>query len=128
MLEYISELMKDTQDFEWASVKDAHVVLLYRMEEDKVNWKMTEKIDRIRKAHTQKAVNNSTKKSNAESQGVLCKFYQTQKCYHKGDNHILVVSFIDMYVVSAAHFESNSHILQRIVEIPSVPLLIEKNE
>ena len=37
MLEYMSELMEDAQDFGWASAKGAHAVLLCRMEEGKVN-------------------------------------------------------------------------------------------
>ena len=44
MLKYMSELMKDTQDFEWASAKGAHAVLLCRMEEGKVNWNMRKKL------------------------------------------------------------------------------------
>ena len=87
MLEYLSELMEDAQDFGWTSAKGAHAVLLCRMEEGKVNWAMTEKIDRIRRAHAQKVVNNSTKKSNSEFPGVPCKFFQSQKCPHKGDHH-----------------------------------------
>ena len=66
MLEYMSELMEDAQDFGWASAKGAHAVLLCRMEEGKVNWAMTKKIHRIRRAPAQKVVNNSSKKSTAE--------------------------------------------------------------
>ena len=35
----------------------------------------------------QKVINVSTKKSNIESQGMPCKFFQNQKCSHKGDHH-----------------------------------------
>ena len=87
MLDYMSELMEDAQDFGWASAKGAHAVLLCRMEEGKVNWNMTEKIDRIRRAHAQKVINVASKKLNADSQGVPCKFFQSQKCPHKGDHH-----------------------------------------
>ena len=87
MLEYLSELMDDAQDFGWTSAKGAHAVLLCRMEEGKVNWAMTEKIDRIRRAHAQKVVNNSAKKPNSGLSGVPCKFFQNQKCPHKGDHH-----------------------------------------
>ena len=88
MLEDMSELMEDDQDFRspWSSAKDAHAVLLCRMEEGKVNWNMTEKIARIR-VHAQKVVNASSKKLNPESQGMPCKFYQKQKCPYKGDHH-----------------------------------------
>ena len=87
MLEYLSELMEDAQDFGWTSAKGAHAVLLCRMEEGKVNWANTEKIDRIRRAHAQKVVNNSVKKPNSELSGVPCKFFQNQKCPYKGDHH-----------------------------------------
>ena len=86
-LEYMSELMEDAQDFGWASTKGAHAVLLCRMEEGKVNWAKTEKIDRIRRAHAQKVVNNTSKKSTSELPGVPCNFFQNQKCPHKGDHH-----------------------------------------
>ena len=56
MLDYMSELKEDAQDFGWPSAKGAHAVLLCRMEEGKVNWNMTEKIDRIRWAYAQKVV------------------------------------------------------------------------
>ena len=89
MLDYMSELMEDAQDFGWPSAKGAHAVLLCRMEEGKVNWNMTEKIDRIRRAHAQKVINVAPKKANAEPQAnaVPCKFFQSQKCPHKGDHH-----------------------------------------
>ena len=87
MLEYMSELMEDAQDFGWACAKGAHAVLLCRMEEGKVNWAKTEKIDLIRRAHAQKVVNNPSKKSTPELSGVPCKFFQSQKCPHKGDHH-----------------------------------------
>ena len=86
----MSELMEDAQDFGWASAKGAHAVLLCRMEEGKVNWAKTEKIDRIRRAHAQKVVNNPSKKSTPELSGVPCKFFQSQKCPHKGDHHTAV--------------------------------------
>ena len=44
MLEYVTELMEDTQDFGWSSVKGAHALLLCRMEEGKIEWHMTGKI------------------------------------------------------------------------------------
>ena len=87
MLEYMFELMEDAQHFGLSSAKGAHAVLLFRMEEGKVNWNMTEKIDRIRRAHVQKVANASSKKSNVESQGMPCNFFQNQKCPHKGDHH-----------------------------------------
>ena len=51
MLDYLSELM---EDFSWQSAKASHAVLLCRMEEGKVEWSETSKIDRIRHAHAQR--------------------------------------------------------------------------
>ena len=60
MLDYMTEIMEDAQDFGWASAKGAHALLLCRMEEGKVEWHMTEKTDRIRRAHAQKVVSTSS--------------------------------------------------------------------
>ena len=89
MLEYLSDIMDDAQDFGWFTAKGAHAVLLCCMEENKVNWLQTEKIDRIRRAHAQK-VNTQTqvptsKKQNPEN-GLLCRFYQNNSCPQKGDH------------------------------------------
>ena len=45
MLEYVT----DAQDFGLTSVKGAHVLILCKMEEGKVDWTMTEKTDRLRR-------------------------------------------------------------------------------
>ena len=37
MLEYVTVLMKNAQDFGWTSAKGAHALLLCRMEQGKVN-------------------------------------------------------------------------------------------
>ena len=59
------------------------------MEEGKVNWLMTDKLDRLRRAHAQKIVNgqsgSSQSKVKSDSQGVPCKFFQSGKCAHKSD-------------------------------------------
>ena len=98
--------MKDAQDFGWASAKGAHAVLLCRMEEGKVNWNMTEKIDRIRRAHAQKVINVALKKSNADPQGVPYNFFSHKNVPIRvittlGDN------FTGTYVASATHWEND---------------------
>ena len=50
MLEYLSDLM---EDFGWQSAKAAHVILLCKMEENKVNWNETAKIDHVCRFHAQ---------------------------------------------------------------------------
>ena len=61
MLDYMTEIMEDAQDFGWASAKGAHTLLLCPMEKGKDEWHMTEKIDRIR-THAQKVVSTSSSK------------------------------------------------------------------
>ena len=56
MLEYVSDIMDDAQDFDWASIKGAHALSLFKMEEGKLDWHMTSRLDRLRKAHAQKLV------------------------------------------------------------------------
>ena len=48
MLEYLSEIMEDANDFSSQAAKASHAVLLCRMEEGKVEWHETHKLDRIR--------------------------------------------------------------------------------
>ena len=89
MLDYMSDIMEDAQDFGWASAKGAHALLLCHMEEGKVEWHMTEKIDRIRRAHAQKVVSTSSshgKKAQSTMQGTPYKFFQMGKCSHTSDH------------------------------------------
>ena len=59
MLDYLSVLMDDANDFSWQSAKASHAVLLCRMEEGKVEWSETSKIDRIRHPHAQRLPSQS---------------------------------------------------------------------
>ena len=56
MLEYLSDLMEDSHDFGWQSAKAAHAVLLCKMEENKISWNETTKIDHVRRVHAQRIV------------------------------------------------------------------------
>ena len=58
MLDYLSDIMEDSQDFGWPFAKGAHAVLLCKMEQDKIQWHETSKIDRVRRAHAQKISQN----------------------------------------------------------------------
>ena len=60
MLEYLTDIMEDVHDFSWVSAKGAHALILCRMEEGKVNFLMSYKLDLIRRAHAQKIVNGQT--------------------------------------------------------------------
>ena len=66
-----------------------NAIILCKMEEGKVDWSMTEKIDRLRRAHAPKIVVNpstSQGKKTGETQGVPCRYFQTGKCTHKADH------------------------------------------
>ena len=56
----MSDLMDDTQDFGWNPAKASHTVLLCSMEEGKISWQDTSKIDRIRRTHVQRATTSQT--------------------------------------------------------------------
>ena len=77
-------IMEDAQDFGCTAAKGAHALILCRMEEHKVDWLSSEKLDRLRRAHAQKIV-TKVSKNKSEVQGVLCKYYQSGKCSHKSD-------------------------------------------
>ena len=51
---------------------------------------MSDKLDRLRRAHAQKVMTNppnpQATKGKMDSQGVPCKFFQTDKCPHKSDH------------------------------------------
>ena len=88
MLEYITDIVEDAQDFGWAAAKGAHALILCRMEEGKVDWLNSEKLDRLRRAPAQKIVTNTASSSQvsrnkAKVQGAVCKYYQSGKCSHK---------------------------------------------
>ena len=88
MLNYLNEIMEDANDFSWQSAKASHVVLLCRMEEGKVDWLDTVKIDRIRRAYAQRAppqnLTSTSKKS--EFKIMLCRFYQRGTCQKDRDH------------------------------------------
>ena len=56
MVAYMADLMEDCTDFTWSRAKAAHAVLCCEFERGTVTWDDTVKIDRIRRAHTQKHV------------------------------------------------------------------------
>ena len=89
MLDYLSEIMEDANDFSWQSAKASHAVLLCRMEEGKVDWADTPKIDRIRRAHAQRAPPQnlaSSNKSKSELKTMVCRFYQRGTCQKDKDH------------------------------------------
>ena len=58
MLDYITDLIEDAQDFGWVAAKGAYDLILYRMEEGG-SWSITEKTSGLRRACAQKILTNS---------------------------------------------------------------------
>ena len=91
MLEYLTEIMEDANDFGWQSANASHAVLLCRMEDGKVDWSETQKIDRIRRAHAQRGVTQTQGGQNSKSTksdsrpAMACRFYQKGLCHNQRD-------------------------------------------
>ena len=89
MLDYLREIMEDANNFSWQSAKASHAVLLCKMEEGKVDWSETTKIDRIRRAHAQRLpsqTGNGSNKSKFELKSAVCRFYQKGMCQNQKDH------------------------------------------
>ena len=91
MLEYLAEIMEDSHDFSWSSTKGAHAVLLCKMEEGRVTWEETHKIDRVRRAYAHRSTSSShssqsRKKLRSKDQSMPCRYYLKNTCSHKGDH------------------------------------------
>ena len=54
MLDYMTDIMEGSQDFGWPSAILAHTLILCCMEEGKVNWLISEKLDILRRARAHK--------------------------------------------------------------------------
>ena len=112
MLEYLSEIMEDANDFSWQSAKASHAVLLCRMEEGKVEWHETHKLDRIRRAHAQRGVGQNsggvgTKQTRPEPKATACRFYQRGLCHHQKDHETGGVFY--KHVCSACYAMGREH-------------------
>ena len=90
MLDYLTEIMDDSHDFGWKTAKGAHAVLLCRMEEGRVTWQDTDKIDRIRRAYAQKvyqgASGSNSRKTHGKDVPTPCRYFQKGSCSQKGDH------------------------------------------
>ena len=82
--------MEDANDFSWQAAKASHAVLLCRMEEGKVEWHETHKLDRIRRVDVQRGVGQNsgggTKQIRSEPKTTACRFYQRGLCHHQKDH------------------------------------------
>ena len=122
MLDYLTDLMEDSHDFGWQAAKGSHAVLLCRMEDGKITWDETSKIDRVRRAHAQRLTsghsqNVQIKKVNAKIR--LSPVNSIRKIFFALIPKTMrrMVSHTCMYVVSVTHKASHSHIPAPPVEI-----------
>ena len=90
MLDYLAEIMDDSHDFGWKTAKGAYAVLFCRIEEGRVTWQETDKIDRIRRASAQKvkyvASGLNSRRINGIDSPTPCRYFQKGSCSHKGDH------------------------------------------
>ena len=93
MLNYLIDLMDEANDFSWSAAKASHAVLLCRMEQGEVTgYDQVDRIDRIRRANTQKHVvqgfpNSSSAQHSKKStlkvgKTMPCQFYNQNSCSH----------------------------------------------
>ena len=82
MLDYPTDLMEDSHDFGWQAC---------RMEDGKITWDETSKIDRVRRAHAERLTsghsqNVQTKKGERRDRAIPCKFCQNDSFSHTKDH------------------------------------------
>ena len=119
MLSYVADLMEDCHDFGWQSAKGAHTVVLCHMEENKVNWDDTNKLDRLGRVHAQRTPNSSTSlghKFKSKDKGIPCRFYQKGTCGKKKLSMKMGASCISMFVKTALQKVNLTPIQARIVD------------
>ena len=116
MLEYLADLMEDANDFSWASAKGSHAMLLCKMEEGKLQWSDTLKIDRIRRAHAQRFTQqNQTQNSQKKRTARECLANFTKRA-HASTKQITtrVQSFISTFDQSVPPRAKNTGTQQKI--------------
>ena len=90
MLNYLSDLLEDANDFSWHGAKAAHAILMCDMERGAVTWDDTAHIDRVRRTHAQKHVQNFRNfGKNGEmvnKRPWFCKSYQSGACTFAKDH------------------------------------------
>ena len=116
MLDYLSEIMEDANDFSWQSAKASHAVLLCRMEEGKVEWSETTKIDRIRRSHAQRlpSQNISTHTKTKSETKTACVAFIRGPCVNIRKTMKLGILFTSMCVPPVLLWEKNISIWPKI--------------
>ena len=88
MISYMGNFIQDAIDF-WHGAKAARAVLRCEFERGTVYWDDTTRIDRKRRAHAQKHVNQFTNcESSINKPCKFCTFYQTGFCNQVNDHYV----------------------------------------
>ena len=97
VLTYGIDLFQDAVDVSWEVARGANSVVLQEIEQGRLNWGDLDKIQRTRSLYTQRAnVSSSIFKTHEHNQysvddasvvrKTVCKYYNSNKCTHKGDH------------------------------------------
>ena len=95
MLQHLNELMEDCSDYGFEAVRNYHAIVLSEMEQNRLTWQDTEKIQRLRRQYAKK---HCTKTMAAEAKGKVnettttaCKSWNAGSCTkengHDGKGH-----------------------------------------
>ena len=93
MLEHLIALMEDAHDFSWIGSKAAHAVILTKMEDCKLEWDDSLKLERIRRQNQRAeparghAGPPSGKSKHMHSGKKICQYYQRKACHAKTAEH-----------------------------------------
>ena len=96
MKKHLLELMRDTMDFSWDSVRNFHGVLLNQFEMRRITWEDTEEIQALRRAYAHRVIaqantdqigDKPTTSRNTNVRGpIFCVQFQTGECKSHGDH------------------------------------------
>ena len=96
ILAYGVDLFQDAVDVSWEVARGANSVVLQEIEQGRLTWSDSEKLQRVRTLYTQRAqVTDSTDKAYSQGGGnavsasnkVVCRYYNFGKC-PKDNNHV----------------------------------------
>ena len=99
MQRHLLELMRDTGDYTWESVKNFHAVLLNQFEMKRIKWTDVEAIQELRRTYAHRSTPSHTSKPSAKSDRsdtlaksttvrgpVYCLQFQSGECKSQGDH------------------------------------------
>ena len=113
MLEYLSNIMEDSHDFGWQAAMASHAVLLCKMEESKIDWHETNKIDHVRRVHAQTASSNHSQslanKRTSSRSPTPCRYFQKGTCSKKMDHEANGITYLHVCQTCFSQGKSHKH-------------------